>query len=86
MKNKFLKFALPVGMGLTLTVISIIALGSSVLVSSCDLVEHCKAGYPLYCSEVGQCCPAGYPYYCDGSCKTAPCPSGSVTVDSCIPE
>jgi len=89
MVQKFLKFVLPVGMGLTLSIITFMALSSTVFLSSCeDLLDtqHCKAGYPLWCSDVKQCCPAGYAYYCDGKCSQSPCPVGTVTVDSCVPE
>ena len=85
MKAEFFKFALPIGMGLIILVITTIGLVST----SCDALgpsNHCKSGYPLWCSSVNKCCPAGYPYWCDGNCRTSPCPTGTVTVDSCVPE
>ncbi|MCK9640000.1 MAG: hypothetical protein M0R39_08835 [Prolixibacteraceae bacterium] len=90
MRKKIIKFLLPVSMGLSLLVITLMVLSSTIFVSSCssDLfkTDHCKAGYPLWCSQAKVCCPAGYAYYCDGSCKSAPCTGGTVTVDSCVPE
>ena len=90
MKTLLLKFGLPVGLGLTLLIITAMGLVSTTLVG-CEkddsTTKHCtKAGYPLYCSTIGTCCPAGYPYYCDGNCHSSACPSGTVTVDSCSPE
>lgn len=87
MKPKFFKFALPIGMGLMLSVITVMGLVSTTF-TSCEKSEtkHCKAGYPLWCSQVKLCCPAGHAYYCDGNCAASPCPSGTVTVDSCTPE
>jgi hypothetical protein len=89
MKKKIFRFVLPIGMGLTLTGITIMVVSSTIFLSSCeDLMQadHCKAGYTLYCSEVKQCRPAGYAYYCDGKCSASPCSVGTVTVDSCVPE
>jgi len=51
----------------------LIAVGLVVGFTKCDTnKEHCKSGYPLYCSSVKVCCPAGYAYYCDGQCRTSP--------------
>jgi hypothetical protein len=91
MKKNALKFALPVGMGMLLTAITVFVLSSTLFISSCtkdnSTTKHCtSSGYPLYCAKVGVCCPAGYAYYCDGNCNSQPCPAGTVTVDSCSPE
>jgi hypothetical protein len=85
MKTKISKFALPIGMGLMLTLITTLGIMLTTF-NSCELGTNCKAGYPLWCSQAKVCCPAGHAYYCDGACSASPCPVGTVTVDSCIPE
>jgi hypothetical protein len=91
MKTKFLKFALPIGMGLMLTAITIIGV-VSVTFTSCTKEEeketkHCTdPGYPYWCPSAKACCPAGYGYDCDGRCQTSPCPVGTVTASGCYRE
>jgi len=87
MKAKFLKYVLPAGMGLALTVITIFGLISTTFVG-CDKesssTKHCtNTAYPLYCSNVGVCCPRGYAHYCDGNCSTGTCGGGTVNMDNC---
>lgn len=80
---------LSLGLGLIIFVITVFGFMSTTL-TSCDPdslgANHCKPGYPLYCSSVKVCCPAGKAYYCDGGCYSSPCSGGTVTVDSCEPE
>jgi hypothetical protein len=92
MKKNKIKFMLPVGIGLFLSIITVLGFISTTLQScekdddSSSYTKHCKSGYPLWCSSVKTCCPSGYAYYCDGSCHSSPCPANTVTVDSCAPE
>lgn len=84
MKTKLLKFALPIGMGMMLSVITVMGLLSATF-TSCQKEETnpCSGGYPLWCKQTNKCCPAGYAYHCDGLCYNSPCPAGTVTVDTC---
>lgn len=64
MKSQILKFALPVGMGLALLIITIFGIVTTTLVG-CDKLstKHCTdPSYPLYCSSAGKCCPEDKPY------------------------
>ncbi len=90
MKTKFFKFVLPIGMGLMLSVITIIGLVSTTF-TSCEISEtetkHCtNTAYPLWCPNAKVCCTRGYAYYCDGNCYQSGCPSGTITRDDCSPE
>lgn len=61
MKTKVLKFLLPLGLGLTLSIITAISF-ITISLGSCN-IEHCKdADYPLYCSSAEKCCPGDKPY------------------------
>jgi hypothetical protein len=88
MKTKFLKFALPIGMGLMLTVITIIGIASITFSSCSDDRDHCPSkDNPLTCPNPGMvkyiCCPSGFGYLCDGACSTCPCPSGTTHSSVC---
>jgi len=89
MKPKFLQFALPVGMGLMLTTITIFGMLSATL-TACSLDEetkHCQnAAYPLWCPSVEVCCTPGHAYYCDGKCYETGCPSTTIQRDFCVVE
>ncbi|MDD5571461.1 MAG: hypothetical protein PHD97_09960 [Bacteroidales bacterium] len=86
MKTQLLKLALPIGMGMVLTVITVMGLMTAT--SGCQkdstTTQHCtNTAYPLYCPNVKVCCPRGYAHYCDGNCSTATCPGGTVNMDNC---
>ncbi len=86
MKTKFIKFALPVGIGLMLMTITIFGLVSTTF-TSCSKTKHCtNTAYPLWCPSVGKCCTAGHAYWCDGNCYSSGCPSGTISRDNCVPE
>jgi len=83
MKTKFIKFILPIGLGISLTVISIMGLVLTTF-TSCDKLGRCtNKDYPLYCSQTSTCCPAGYAYLCDGKCYSDGCPSTTVNSYIC---
>ena len=61
MKKQFFKLALPVGMGLALTTITLLFF-ASLTISSCD-TEHCTdKDHPLWCSSAEKCCGPNTPY------------------------
>jgi hypothetical protein len=90
MKATFFKYALPIGMGLTLSVITIFGLLSTSFVGCTKddtSTKHCTSNaYPLYCPVSGNCCPAGYAWNCDGQCYQSGCPSGTVSSGVCASE
>ena len=68
MKTKVLKYFLPLGLGLTLSLITMIGL-VSVTLGSCDTEQCTDPDFPLYCSSAEKCCPSNTPYYDGhGSC------------------
>lgn len=61
MKTKVLKYFLPLGLGLTLSIITMIGL-VSVTLGSCDTEQCTDKDYPLWCSSAEKCCGADTPY------------------------
>jgi hypothetical protein len=90
MKSKLCKFAFPIGMGVILTVITVIALMSTTFMGckkDATTTKHCtNSAYPLWCPNAKVCCTPGHAYYCDGQCYTDGCPSTTITRDNCAPE
>ncbi len=91
MKPKFFKFALPIGMGLMLSVITIMGLVSTTF-TSCKKLEtkHCtNTAYPLWCSSAKACCPGDKPYT-DGHgscyCTLAGCRATGYACEHCWEE
>ena len=86
MKARFLKFALPFGIGAILFAFTILSLVSTTF-SSCKKSGHCTtSAYPLYCPTVDKCCPSGFAWVCDGKCYQNGCPSGTITSGVCAEE
>ena len=87
MKTKIIKFAAPVGVGLVLSVISIMGFTLTTFTSCDDTTQeksYCtNKDYPLYCSQTGTCCPNGYAHLCDGKCYKSGCPNGTVHSSVC---
>jgi len=61
MKTRVLKYFLPLGLGLTLSLITMIGL-VSVTLGSCDTEQCTDKDYPLWCSSAEKCCGADTPY------------------------
>ena len=86
MKMKIIKFVIPTGIGLVLTVISTMGFVLTTF-TSCGEKQQCtNKDYPLYCSIKDACCPAGYAHLCDGICYQSECPSGTVHSSICSME
>ena len=90
MKSQLLKFALPVGMGMALVIITITGFVSTTFVGckkDVTTTKHCtNTAYPLWCPNSKVCCTPGNAYYCDGLCYSGGCPSATITRDNCTPE
>ncbi|HAN18379.1 MAG: hypothetical protein A2X13_06815 [Bacteroidetes bacterium GWC2_33_15] len=61
MKTKFFRYLLPLGLGLSLFVITLIGL-TSITLGSCNIEQCTDPDYPLYCSSAEKCCPGDKPY------------------------
>ena len=54
MKTKFFRYLLPLGLGLSLFVITLIGL-TSITLGSCNIEQCTDPDYPLYCSSAEKC-------------------------------
>lgn len=88
MKKNIFAQMLPISIGLTLTIITLMAILSTSL-GSCN-IEHCTdPDYPLFCSSADKCCPGDHPYTDGhGSCYATleGCTSSGYSCEHCWEE
>lgn len=85
MKSKLIKFALPIGFGLVLAVISVLGL-VSISLNSCNSKKCTDSSNPLYCESAKTCCPSANPYNDGhGTCFStmAGCRAGGYACEVC---